>query len=105
MKVSIDLKNLKVRIAPLALQLLLENAIKHNVVSTDDPLSVRVFEEGNYICVENNIQKKSSVNENNSGLGLKNIRKRYKFLTDVEVLIVETSDKFLVKLPMITEEV
>jgi LytS/YehU family sensor histidine kinase len=103
LKVSIDLKSMNVKIAPLALQLLVENAIKHNIVSTDDPLSIRVFEEDKYLCVENNLQKKSLVNEN-GGLGLENIRKRYKFLTDMEVAITEASNKFLVRLPMITAE-
>lgn len=105
LKVNIELKNLNVRIAPLALQLLLENAIKHNVVSTDDPLSIRVFQDNNYICVENNLQKKNLVSDSSNGLGLENIRKRYKFLTDAEVVTAETNDKFSVRLPIITAEV
>ncbi len=104
LKVDIGLKDLKGMIAPLALQLLLENAIKHNIISTDDPLSIRVFESNNYICVENNLQKKSVVSETGNGLGLENIRKRYHFLTDREV-VIEQSEKFLVKLPIIAEEV
>jgi LytS/YehU family sensor histidine kinase len=104
LKVNVRLANVTGKIAPLALQLLLENAIKHNVVSSDDPLSIEVYSQEGYICVENNLQKKSMVSENGSGLGLENIKSRYKFLTDKEVFISEASGKFSVKLPIIEME-
>jgi sensor histidine kinase YesM len=102
--VKINLSLTKGLIAPLALQLLLENAIKHNIVSVDDPLHISVFEEDGFICVENNLQKKSQPLESSTGLGLDNIRSRYRFLTDKEVVIVETEEKFLVKIPLIPDE-
>jgi sensor histidine kinase YesM len=104
LKVKIDLQHVKGCVAPLALQLLLENAIKHNIVSVDDPLFINVFEENGFICVENNLQKKNQPLETSVGLGLDNIRNRYRFLTDREVEIMETKEKFLVKIPLIPEE-
>src|SRR5690606_4484791 len=50
--------NTEAKVVPLSLQLLLENTIKHNVVSENRPLHIKIYEEGNYLVVENNLQKK-----------------------------------------------
>jgi sensor histidine kinase YesM len=102
LKVEIDLPREDYRVAPLALQLLIENAIKHNVVSKDDPLTIRVYEKEGFIVVENNIQRKSSVDEDGNGIGLENIRQRYSFLSDRKVSVVEADGRFVVKLPVLT---
>lgn len=73
--VAADLK-----ISPLSLQLLLENTIKHNMVSQDKPLLVKVFIDKDLLIVENNKQTKNSLHS--SGLGLKNIIQRYSTLTE-----------------------
>ena len=104
MKVNLRLEQVEGKVAPLALQLLLENAIKHNVISQEDPLSIEVYEQDGYICVENNLQKKTMISENGSGLGLENIRSRYRFLTDKEISISDAHGKFSVKLPIIKME-
>jgi LytS/YehU family sensor histidine kinase len=91
-------------VAPLALQMLIENAIKHNVVSEDDPLTVKVYEEGNFIVVENNLQRKMVSAEPSAGVGLENIMKRYEFLTNQKVQIEDDSDRFVVRLPLIRME-
>lgn len=101
LKANVQLDGVDGKIAPLALQLLLENAIKHNVISVEDPLSIEVYSRDGFICVENNLQKKTMISENGSGLGLENIKSRYKFLTDKEVLISDSDGKFSVKLPLI----
>jgi sensor histidine kinase YesM len=98
---QINVSSAKAHIAPLALQMLIENAIKHNIVSSDDPLMVNIFERDDYIFVENNLQKKSTLGEPSSGMGLENICKRYEFLSDRKVEIVKSEDKFSVKLPLI----
>jgi hypothetical protein len=90
-------------IAPLALQMLVENAIKHNVVSEEDPLSIHIFVEDDYILISNNIQERTSSGEISSGIGLENIQKRYEFLTSRKVSIVNDGKNFIVKLPMIRE--
>ncbi|MBT1695775.1 histidine kinase [Fulvivirgaceae bacterium PWU4] len=101
--VEIDIQNdSEIRIAPLALQMLLENAIKHNVVSEDDPLLIRVYTNSHYIIVENNIQKKAMLGEPSLGVGLENIRKRYEFLSTTRVEVNEDQSRFQVKLPVLT---
>jgi sensor histidine kinase YesM len=91
-------------IAPLALQLLVENAIKHNVVSFDDPLTIKLYQEQNSIVVENSLKKKITIAEDSNGMGIDNIKKRYQYLANREVIVTETSKKFIVKLPIIEIE-
>lgn len=87
------------KVAPLALQLLIENAIKHNIVSAEAPLTISISEDADFITVENNLQKKNTIGEPSSGIGLENICKRYDFLSDKKVEIIESSETFKVKLP------
>jgi len=88
-------------IAPLTLQMLVENAIKHNVIASGRPLNIEISLTSNdYIMVKNNIQKRM-VEENSSGLGLQNIRNRYKFLSDKEVEIIVSSSYFSVAIPLL----
>jgi hypothetical protein len=87
-------------IPPLALQMLLENALKHNVISQSKPLKIDVFVDPRKgIVVENNLQKKQDVQS--TGLGLRNIEERYKFLTAKSVEILESSRIFKVVLPLV----
>jgi LytS/YehU family sensor histidine kinase len=101
LKIHVDIKNQTFQVAPLALQLLIENAIKHNVISSDDPLQIRVYFSGDYLVVENDLQLKLSITESSSGFGLENIKRRYSFLSDNEVIVESTADKFIVKLPIV----
>jgi LytS/YehU family sensor histidine kinase len=86
---------------PLALQILIENAIKHNVASKARPLTIDIFpEDDNYLVVQNTLQRRSS-REYSSKIGLKNIIARYRFLTDKPVQIEESDGKFVVKIPLL----
>jgi len=96
-----ELSNARGLVAPLALQLLLENAIKHNIVSSGNPLHIRLSISENYLVVENNLQRKSAPDDHTSGLGLENIRRRYGFLTNLPVQIIENDNSFVVRLPLI----
>jgi len=88
-------------VPPLALQMLLENAIKHNVISKDNNLNIKVYvEDKTYLVVENNINPKKEV-ENSMGIGLNNIKNRYMFLSGKEVKISEESGIFKVSLPLV----
>lgn len=88
------------RIVPLSLQLLMENAIKHNIVSSAKPLIIKVFAENGSLVVSNNLQVKNQLIES-TGIGLDNIRNRYKLLSDDEVIVKENGESFTVSIPLI----
>ncbi|MGB3618114.1 MAG: histidine kinase [Catalinimonas sp.] len=90
------------RLPPLALQLLVENAIKHNVVSRDRPLYVTIRAEGNTLLVENNFQPRHEEVES-TGIGLKNLRARYRYLTDVAPWFGRVGECFRARLPLLEE--
>ena len=104
LKVKLDLDNASGSVAPLALQLLLENAIKHNIVSQEEPLLVEMRVREGFVWVENKLQKKATLGENSPGVGLHNIQSRYKFLSSKEVIVVEGDQIFSVGLPLIEVE-
>jgi Putative regulator of cell autolysis len=88
-------------IPPLALQMLLENAIKHNVISKDNVLFIKIYiDENRFLVVENKINQKQEV-ENSTGIGLHNIRNRYLFLSGKEVKITDENGIFKVSLPLV----
>jgi len=89
-------------IIPASLQMLIENAIKHNVVSRHKPLHIDVHVNGNNtIVVSNNLQARESV-ETSTEIGLSNIKKRYLLVSGREVLINKNETNFVVTLPMLT---
>lgn len=90
----------QVLIPPLALQLLVENAIKHNEFSDSRPLLIRIGEEGESLFVENP-NRKRSWRKAGSKIGLDNLKERYKLITGKNVLVEETMDHFRVKLPLL----
>jgi len=89
-------------ILPLSLQLLIENVIKHNVISLKKPLFLKIYRNADYLYVENNLQKKK-VLHGNSGIGLKNIQDRYRILSSLPVHIQESDTAFSVGLPIMAE--
>ncbi len=94
--------NPEARIVPLSLQLLLENAVKHNVVSSERPLRIKVYEDGGMLVITNNLQEKQVV-KRGSGVGLGNIRQRYNILSNRKVIIDQTATDFTVRLPLLTK--
>ena len=96
-----ELEGVESQVAPLAFQMLIENAIKHNVISEEDPLTIRLYSDNGYLVVENNFMKKSVLKEDSPGIGLENIRKRYVFLSDRPLEVVQTEKLFIVKLPIL----
>jgi len=89
-------------IPPLTLQLLVENAIKHNVISKTKALSVSIRSMDSHIMVRNTIREKIT-REASTGIGLENIRSRYRILFHKEISVVKTETEFIVSLPIITE--
>lgn len=92
------------KVVPLSLQLLLENAVKHNMVTTNKPLHIKIYEDNGYLVVENNLQPKQIVKKS-SGVGLSNIMQRYKLLTSKKVDINKQANRFAVAIPMLTKQV
>ena len=92
---------LQYRIVPHSLQLLLENAIKHNIVSIEKPLKIEVSVHEGKLIVSNNLQKKNQQHDS-TGIGLNNIRNRYTLLTNQPIEVMETTKDFTVSIPLIT---
>jgi hypothetical protein len=87
-------------IVPLSLQMLFENAIKHNVISTEKPLVIDVFFENNSLIVRNNLQRKNQVMDS-TGVGLQNIKDRYRMLTERAVEVIVSQQYYTVVLPVV----
>jgi two-component system, LytTR family, sensor kinase len=98
--INIAEEKLHQRIVPLSLQILMENAIKHNIVSAARPLKIDVFAENGKLIVSNNLQKKNQFIES-TGIGLENIRNRYKLLGNRLVEVSEGPSDFKVSIPLI----
>lgn len=92
------------KVVPLSLQLLLENAVKHNMVTTRQPLYIKIYEDRGNLVVENNLQPKQIVKKS-SGVGLENIKQRYALLTQKKVTINQEAQRFAVAIPMLTKKI
>jgi hypothetical protein len=96
-------ENPEAKVVPLSLQLLLENTIKHNIVSENKPLHIKIYVKDNFLVIENNLQKKEVLSDR-KGVGLQNIINRYGILSERKVLIQETEQQFAVHLPILTKQ-
>jgi sensor histidine kinase YesM len=99
-----NFENAEAKVVPLSLQLLLENTIKHNVVSEKKPLNITIYVKENYLVVENNLQKKE-VLQDRQGVGLQNIVNRYALLSERKVIIEKNELRFKVLIPILTKQV
>jgi sensor histidine kinase YesM len=93
----------KFEILPVSLQILVENAIKHNVATRENPLIINIFTEytdSHYIVVKNNLQRKAS-QLNSMKIGIKNLRERVKLITGRVLIVEERNSDFIVKMPLI----
>ncbi|MGF7218681.1 sensor histidine kinase YesM [Spirosoma lacussanchae] len=88
------------RIAPLSLQMLVENAVKHNRMSVREPLQVRIYSQGEELVIDNRIQPRDQP-EFSTGVGLRNITNRYALLSDRRVEYGAQAGNFMVKIPLI----
>jgi ligand-binding sensor domain-containing protein len=99
-KIDLDEKAMSSVIPPLTLQLLTENAIKHNVVSKSKPLDILIKNDNENIYIENNRNAKKTI-EKSTGIGLQNIRDRYKLTSGKEIRVMENENNYVVILPII----
>jgi sensor histidine kinase YesM len=103
-EINIDHKLSNYLIPPQTLQILTENAIKHNIISKSRPLTIKFYADGSEnLVVENNLQKKISA-QKNTGLGLENISERYRLLGRRNIKIEDAGGVFRVTVPVIKPE-
>ena len=100
---QIDQHDPNLFIVPLSLQILVENAIKHNIISQSKPLVISMFIKNNHICVANNYQLKKQISSTQTGL--KNIQKRYELLVNKEIQVHADNQLFQVCLPLIDAQI
>lgn len=99
---TLDKNVLQTYIPPFTLQLLIENCLKHNIVSQEKPLHIRLYTEQDKLVLENPIQLKSG-DHHSMGVGLENINLRYRHLLDKQIDISDNQNIFKIKLPLIYE--
>ena len=87
-------------VVPCALQLLVENATKHNIVSQELPLTISIRIEGEWIVVRNNLQPRTH-GQPSTHLGLENIRRQYQDITGSNIVVEKSDSEFIVKLPIV----
>jgi sensor histidine kinase YesM len=102
--INVNVTDKSRNIIPLSLQMLMENVIKHNVISKEFPLTIEIFtKDGNYLVMKNNLKKKPALNTGN--IGIENIRSRFEFFTDKPLLINESKTHFTVEIPIINNKI
>ncbi len=98
--INVSNESKQLLLPPMSLQILVENAIKHNEISAAKKLTILIETKDNYIVVSNNLQLRSN-QEPSSKIGLQNIKDRYAYFTENEIEIIPTSENFTVKLPLL----
>lgn len=101
--IEVDNNALQKLVPPMAIQILVENAIKHNEISEALPLTVSIKNTADVLEVSNNLQLRSH-SEPSSKTGLKNIKDRYHYFTDKPVEIIENAESFVVKIPLLNSK-
>ena len=99
--VTFQLADVGCSVAPLALQMLIENAVKHNIISEENPLRIRISSDEKEIVVANNLQRRTEYLEPSSQVGLENIRRRYELLNG-HVEVSQDDNEFVVRLSCLT---
>lgn len=103
-ELDIDKSHYSKALPPLTIQMLIENAIKHNFATVEKPIHIKIESNAENIMVSNNLQKKKYLPRERKATGIENIRRRYEFFTNKTVEVVETESEFIVKLPLIEIE-
>ncbi len=104
LKIEIGNDKSEMMILPMALQILIENAIKHNIFSKSNPLRIEIeVDKDNFLVVKNNIQVRED-HIRSTGIGLTNIKNRYKLISDKIPVFEKTKNKYIAKIPLITDK-
>ncbi len=96
-----NISNLQGYIAPLGIQLLVENAIKHNKVSSEKPLTITITIDDKWVIVSNPVRPKIQAMTDSTGFGLSSLLTRYQYLTSAKIDILNDGNTFTVKIPII----
>ena len=99
-EINLSRKDLSRKVVPCALQVLVENAFKHNTATAEHKLKIRVWSEDGRVVVQNNINHKQTPSLSN-GYGLKNLRAQYSILSGENIEVVEDRENFTVKIPLL----
>lgn len=94
------------KILPLSLQLLVENAVKHNQHSVKHPLHIRIYRDGDFVCVSNELIPYTEIGKSradSTGIGIKNLFDRYKLLTDKIPIVLQSDTTYTVQIPIVRE--
>lgn len=99
--IRLDKETMNYYVAPLTLQLLIENAVKHNVISAETPLVIDIYNDGDeFLVVSNNLQLRDNLLPS-TGVGQNNIKFRYKLFTQTEVAFAVNNNQYTVRIPLI----
>ncbi len=101
--IKIDGDKLHFNLPTLSLQLLVENEIKHNIVTKDKPLKITIFTEKDDIIIKNNLQYRNEKVER-TGIGIENLKQRYQLLTNLRPVFIIENDYYIAKIPLIQPE-
>lgn len=101
--IKIEASKLDKLVPTLSLQLLIENAIKHNMVTRSAPLKIKIHTENEFLIVENNLQRRKQVN-NSTAIGLKNLRERYELITKRKPEFIVGDNSYIAKIPLIDKD-
>lgn len=102
LKLKLEIKDKAYALPPFSLQLLVENAIKHNIISATQPMEILITQEGEKLVISNAIVPRVST-ETSTGIGLKNLASRYQLLIQKDIAISQDKDVFKVILPLIPD--
>jgi sensor histidine kinase YesM len=98
--IRIDDEQMQKKVITQSLLMLVENAVKHNELSYENPLNIDIYTEGRYLLVENPLQPKSLI-ERSTKVGLENIKKRYHLVSEYPVIVENNNKLFTVKIPLL----
>lgn len=86
---------------PMSLQLLIENAVKHNAILPEDPLVINIYTDHTNLIVSNNLKPRMSCNDDTGGIGLKNLSEKYAIIAGADISVFKDSNTYTVKLPLL----
>jgi len=101
-EIKIDEELKSYALPPMTLQLLVENAVKHNIVSPEQPLRLQLYTENDQLVIKNNLQPRTKT-VHSAGVGLENIRSKYKLLNHTTVQVSQSKSHFTITLPLIKQ--